>query len=163
MLLLMQAEHSQRQNVDIVLPGRTFVKHFKHYLYGQKFLVRTDHSSLKWLMNFKNPEGQIARWIETLSSYDMKVEHRPGRLHNNADGVSRTPCHQCSKSDRVSEHALNVVGNSEQDRPDLKSLQEGDRDICLIRGWLERGEKPGSADIARESYVVKTGRSMGKT
>ena len=53
----------------------TFVKHFKHYLYGQKFLVRTDHSSLKWLMNFKNPEGQIARWIEVLSSYDMKVEH----------------------------------------------------------------------------------------
>ena len=134
----------------------TFVKHFKHYLYGQKFLVRTDHSSLKWLMNFKNPEGQIARWIETLSSYDMKVEHRPGRLHNNADGVSRIPCHQCSKSDKVSEHALNVVGTSEQDRPDLKSLQEGDRDICLIRGWLERGEKPGPADIARESYVVKT-------
>ena len=38
----------------------------------------------------------------------------------------------------------------------MKSLQEGDRDICLIRGWLERGEKPGPADIARESYVVKT-------
>ena len=31
----------------------TFVKHFKHYLYGQKFVARTDHSSLRWLMNFK--------------------------------------------------------------------------------------------------------------
>ena len=38
-----------------------FVKHFKHSLYGRKFLVRTDHSSLNWLMNFKNPEGQIVR------------------------------------------------------------------------------------------------------
>ena len=40
-------------------------------------------------MNFKNPEGQTARWIEVLSSYDMKVEHRPGRSLQNADGVSR--------------------------------------------------------------------------
>ena len=91
----------------------TFVKHFKHYLYGQKFLVRTDHSSLKWLMNFKNPEGQTACWIEVLSSYDMKVEHRPGRLHSNADGVSRIPCNQCSKSDRDSGHVLNAVGPSD--------------------------------------------------
>ena len=30
----------------------TYVKHFKHYLYGKKFLVRTDHSSLRWLYEF---------------------------------------------------------------------------------------------------------------
>ena len=41
----------------------TFVKFFRHYLYGKKFLVRTDHGSLRWLMNFKNPEGQVAWWI----------------------------------------------------------------------------------------------------
>ena len=73
----------------------TFVKHFKQYLYGKKFLVRTGHSSLRMVMNFKNPEGQLARWIEVLSSYDMKVEHRPGKLHSNADGVSRIPSSEC--------------------------------------------------------------------
>ena len=41
-----------------------FVKYFRHYLYGKKFRVRTDHSSLRWLMNFKNPEGQVVIWIE---------------------------------------------------------------------------------------------------
>ena len=51
----------------------TYVKHFKHYLYGKKFLVRTDHRSLRWLMNFKNPEGQIARWIEVLLSYESQA------------------------------------------------------------------------------------------
>ena len=35
-----------------------FVKHFRHYLLGKKFLVRTDHGSLRWLMNFRNPDGQ---------------------------------------------------------------------------------------------------------
>ena len=41
----------------------TSVKHFRHYLWGRKFLIRTDHSSLRWLQNFKNPEGMVARWV----------------------------------------------------------------------------------------------------
>ena len=78
-----------------------FVKYFRHYLYGKPFTVRTDHSSLRWLMNFKNPEGQIARWIEILSSYSMVIKHRPGRLHTNADAISRIPCRQCKKSKTI--------------------------------------------------------------
>ena len=76
------------------------VKHFHHYLFGQKFTVRTDHGSLQWLMRFKNCEGQIARWIETLSTFT--VVHRAGRVHNNADSLSRRPCHNdhCKFCDR---------------------------------------------------------------
>ena len=44
----------------------TAVRHFHHYVYRQHFKVRTDHGALKWLMNFKNPEGQTVRWIEIL-------------------------------------------------------------------------------------------------
>ena len=78
------------------------VKHFHHYLFGQKFTVRTDHGSLQWLMRFKNCEGQIARWIETLSTYTFTVVHRAGRVHNNADSLSRRPCHNdhCKFCDR---------------------------------------------------------------
>ena len=32
-----------------------FTKYFKHYLSGKQFLVRTDHSSIQWLLSFKNP------------------------------------------------------------------------------------------------------------
>lgn len=66
-----------------------FVKHFHHYLYGRKFLLRTDHGSLRWLFNFKQIEGQIARWIQILGTYDFEIEHRPGRKHGNADAMSR--------------------------------------------------------------------------
>ena len=78
------------------------VKHFHHYLLGQRFTVRTDHGSLQWLMRFKNCEGQIARWIETLSAYTFTVVHRAGRVHNNADSMSRRPCHNshCKYCDR---------------------------------------------------------------
>ena len=89
MLLHMQAGHSQNRtqilcNKEGVTGSCDLCQAF------QTLLVWTEishHSSLKWLMNFKNPEGQFAPWIEVLSSYDMKVEHRPGRLHSNADGV----------------------------------------------------------------------------
>ena len=42
-------------------------EHFATYLYGRRFLTRTDHNALQWLRNFKNPKGQVARWLERLS------------------------------------------------------------------------------------------------
>ena len=66
-----------------------FTRHFRHYLLGRQFLVRTDHSSLRWLLNFKEPDGQLARWLEELSQYDMVVQHRAGKKHENADSLSR--------------------------------------------------------------------------
>lgn len=68
------------------------IKHFHHYLYGRRFTVRTDHGALRWLLNFKNPEGQMARWLEILSSYDFEIIHRAGKSHSNADSLSRHPC-----------------------------------------------------------------------
>ena len=72
------------------------LQHFRHYLLGNKITLRTDHhDSLKWLNTFRRPEGILARWIETLAEFDYTIEHRPGRVHCNADGVSRPVCKQC--------------------------------------------------------------------
>ncbi|XP_071580542.1 uncharacterized protein [Temnothorax nylanderi] len=57
------------------------VKSFHHYLYGRKFLVRTDHVSLRWLMSFRNLEGQLARWLERLQQYDFDVCYWSGKAH----------------------------------------------------------------------------------
>ena len=43
-----------------------FVQHFRQYLLGRQFTLRTDHGSLVWVRNFKEPEGQLARWLERL-------------------------------------------------------------------------------------------------
>ena len=71
------------------------LRKFKHYLLGRKVRIRTDHASLRWVTQFKEPEGQVARWLEELSAYDFQIEHRPGKSHGNADGLSRIPCRQC--------------------------------------------------------------------
>ena len=68
------------------------LQHFRHYLLGTPILLRTDHQSLKWLHSFRNPEGMMARWLETLQEFDITVQHRPGRQHSNVDGMSRPFC-----------------------------------------------------------------------
>ena len=86
-----------------LLAVKHFVQHFRPYLYGRAFTIRTDHASLTWLLNFKDPEGQTARWIQSLSEYRLKIVHRAGMQHGNADGLSRRPCQNENKSCRQCE------------------------------------------------------------
>jgi hypothetical protein len=75
-----------------------FVRYFRPYLYGREFIARTDHASLQWLRSFKEPEGQVARWLQVLGEYHYNVAHREGLKHGNADGLSRQAyCTQCSE------------------------------------------------------------------
>lgn len=76
------------------------IKQFHPYLYGLQFLVRSDHAALTWLLKFKNAEGQLARWLEVLGTYNFTIQHRPGKQHGNADGLSRRPCSPCRYCDR---------------------------------------------------------------
>ena len=76
-----------------------FIKHYRMYLWGRRFLVRTDHASLRWLTNFKDPEGMLARWISVLDTYDFTIQHRPGAKHSNADGLTRQKCTQCKRQE----------------------------------------------------------------
>lgn len=68
-----------------------FTRQFRHYLLGRSFTVRTDHGSLAWLYRFKEPTGQLGRWLEELGQFDMTIQHRPGVRHSNADALSRIP------------------------------------------------------------------------
>ena len=138
-----------------------FVKYFRHYLYGREFIVRTDHGSLRWLMNFKNPEGQVARWLEVLSTYIFTVEHRPGRLHGNADSLSRKPAGQCAddiddNNDTETKCFQLSITESEDDDRDLIKLQQEDEDLAMVRTWVEDKERTSSKDIAACSYIIKS-------
>ena len=69
-----------------------YTKHFRQYLLGRSFVIRTDHSALTWLRRTSEPIGQNARWLEQLEEYDYTVQHRAGNKHGNADAMSRRPC-----------------------------------------------------------------------
>ena len=138
------------------------LQHFRHYLLGTHVILRTDHHSLKWLKTFKRPEGILARWIETLAEFDYEIEHRPGRLHCNADGVSRPICKQCwgknfttpwiDEFERADEltaplgiHALFVP--TEVSTEELRELQREDPVISPLLDFLDRDVTPTRDDL----------------
>ncbi len=65
------------------------VEKFHSYVAGTKFLLVTDHSALQYMNSVKNKNAKLARWAARLASYDFSIKHRAGRVHNNADGLSR--------------------------------------------------------------------------
>ena len=63
------------------------VKKFHTYVYGTDFTVVTDHSALR---NIQTPIGRLCRWAIFLQAYSgMKILHREGKKHGNADAISR--------------------------------------------------------------------------
>lgn len=67
------------------------VKKFKIYIWGIKIKVVTDHHSLCWLMRKTNLSGRLARWSLELQDLDIDIVYRSGRLHQDADALSRNP------------------------------------------------------------------------
>ena len=74
-----------------------YLKFFRDYLLGRKFVIRSDHKSLTWLLNWSKPNSsQYYTWIEDISMFTFDIQHRKGSEHVNADALSRLPqCGQC--------------------------------------------------------------------
>ena len=65
------------------------ILHLRPYLEGQKFIIRTDHHSLRWVLNLSDAQGRLARWRLRLLEFDYEVQYHPGALHHGADTMSR--------------------------------------------------------------------------
>lgn len=65
------------------------IKQFDCYLRYTHFTAVVDHAALQWLLNLKQPSGRLARWISLIQAYSFTIQYRPGRVHNDADGLSR--------------------------------------------------------------------------
>jgi len=141
-------------------------QHFRHYLLGNKVILRSDHHSLKSLKTFNKPEGILARWVETLAEFDLEIEHRPGCLRSNVDGISRQYCKQCGAKptktrwsdelDRANElveplgahtviqipqvNAITMV--PEFSDTEIAELQAEDPDIGPVFDWLISKHQP---------------------
>ncbi|GJZ63641.1 transposon ty3-G gag-pol polyprotein [Tanacetum coccineum] len=67
------------------------VKKWRSYLVGQRFVVKTDHISLKYLLDQRISTPAQARWLPKLLGYDFRVEYKKGVSNRGADALSRQP------------------------------------------------------------------------
>ena len=101
----------------------------------------------------KNPEGQVARWIEFLGTYDFKIQHRAGLKHMNADGLSKRPCDDCSYCERQEQKETNATF-SETSVVSVSAIH-AERQRCTIS--VEHNVGKDGTDPSKTSHVDHTG------
>ena len=150
-----------------------FLKQFRQYIYGQRLTVRTDHGALRWLLNFRDIQGQMARWLQVIAEYDLTIIHRAGRSHANADSLSRRPCTDCKQCGSVERDSTGTESKMEPkvdvepensaeikvvtvepavDTTTLSQLQADDPSI----GWIIERKKQG---MGRPDWSVMSSRA----
>ena len=75
---------------DLELAAIVFaLKIWRHYLFGEKCHIFTDHKSLKYLMTQKELNLRQRRWLELLKDYELVIDYHPGKANVVADALSR--------------------------------------------------------------------------
>ena len=128
-------------------------KHFKPYLVGKRFQVRTDH---KPLLSFNKEKGSVYdRYLLELSEFDFEMKYLPGNKMP-ADFLSRIETDE-KKEKKGAEKEIHEITNVSQminiSSSQLKELQQQDKFIKALAIYLRYGSLP-QHHILRE-YVLQ--------
>lgn len=75
---------------DLELAAVVFaLKIWRHYLYGEKCEIFTDHKSLKYIFTQKELNMRQRRWLELIKDYECTINYHPGKANVVADALSR--------------------------------------------------------------------------
>ncbi|KAL0533445.1 hypothetical protein IC582_030285 [Cucumis melo] len=82
---------------DLELAAVVFaLKIWRHYLYGEKIQILTDHKSLKYFFTQKELNMRQRRWLELVKDYDCEILYHPGKVNVVADALSRKVSHSAA-------------------------------------------------------------------
>ncbi|KAA0063403.1 reverse transcriptase [Cucumis melo var. makuwa] len=91
---------SQEQNYpthDLELAAVVFaLKIWRHYLYGEKIQIFTDHKSMEYCFTQKELNMRQRRWLKLVKDYDYEILYHPGKANVVADALSRKVAHSAA-------------------------------------------------------------------
>ena len=132
--------------------GMYWMNRYSYYVRHREFFWRTDNSALRSLRSMNPMSGIIDRWLGMIGEFDFIVVHRAGVKHSNADGLSRAGFAE----DAIDEETIGltpidattsaIVARRGPDL-ELRSEQEEDDDLKLVRLWLVSNEPPSSLTV----------------
>lgn len=99
------------------------LRKWKHYLAGRRFILYTDHESLRSLHYNKDAFGRINRWIGFLAEYDMEIRHIKGSRNSVADAISRAHINEICV--QPVEMGISVMLVQELDPVNVTEIKEG--------------------------------------
>ncbi|CAI9113564.1 OLC1v1014189C1 [Oldenlandia corymbosa var. corymbosa] len=111
------------------------VSKWRHYLAGVHFIIRTDHQSLKYLLEQKITNNMKHKWLTKLMGYDYVIQYKMGKENNAADALSRTEREVTDKSDQATYYFFSID-------PDDKSEFQYVQGLLRKKGRLYVGAEP---------------------
>ncbi|GJX47422.1 putative reverse transcriptase domain-containing protein [Tanacetum coccineum] len=108
----------------------------RHYLYGTKSVIYTDHKSLQYIFDQKELNMRQRRWIELLSDYECEIKYNPGKANVVTDALSRK---ERLKPRRV--RAMSITIHSGLKTKILEAQGEASKDLKAPAEWLRGLEK----------------------
>ncbi|GJS84953.1 reverse transcriptase domain-containing protein [Tanacetum coccineum] len=118
---------------DLELGAVVFaLKIWRHYLYGTKSVIYTDHKSLQHIFSQKELNMRQRRWIELFSDYDCEIRYHPGKANVVADALSRK---ERVKPKRV--RAMNMILQSSIKDRILAAQKEAVDEVAVLQKGLD--------------------------
>lgn len=131
---------------------------FRGFVWGCKIIIITDHEALCWLRTKKELAGRLARWSLCLLEYDVEIRYRNGKLHTNADCLSRypIPLTETEVDDRCISIGVLQYHQSDFLAPDaVRDIASKQREVTK---WREIIEKLESGNSAGRHFCLQEGR-----
>ena len=158
---------------DLELAAVVFaLKIWRHYLYGVRCQIFTDHQSLKYFFTQKDLNMRQRRWLELVKDYDCEILYHPGKANRVADALSRkTPAALMSLQEmskpllkEIQEFGLEIVAGQLSAMTltptifdDIQSMQYLDPSLVRIKNEVLEGKCEGF-NVADDGVLKFKGR-----
>jgi hypothetical protein len=124
------------------------LKTWRHYLYGQKCDIYTDHKSLKYIFTQSELNMRQWRWLELIKDYELKIHYHPGKANVVADALSRK-----SQVNMLATHPMPYELVKEFERLSLGFLNNTQGVTIELEPTLEQDIRKGQKDDGKINEI----------